>query len=76
MASRVLGMPVRIREPSNLTGSVDKLQAPAYATSVGLAQWAVLMSEVNPSADGKNGDPAGEGLDWQRMKSLFRRFLP
>jgi cell division protein FtsA len=76
VASRVLGMPVRIGKPENLTGNVAELQGPEYATSVGLAQWAVLMSEVNPSGNGSEAGQLGEGLDWQKMKSLFKRFLP
>lgn len=43
LASEVLGMPVRIAKPENLLGMVDRLNSPAYSTSVGLLQWAVSM---------------------------------
>ena len=76
VASRVLGMPVRNGEPANLTGMVDKLQSPAFSTSVGLAQWAVLMSEVNPRGEGQKSGESENGFDWKKMKSIVRRFLP
>src|SRR3990172_5633999 len=35
----LLGMPVRTAQPENLTGLIDKLNSPAYSTSVGLLRW-------------------------------------
>jgi cell division protein FtsA len=75
LASRVLNMPVRIGHPSKLTGIVDKLQSPAYSTSVGLVQWAVLMSEVGSQPESKNGHSAN-GVDWPKVKEVLKRFLP
>ena len=40
VAERVLNVPARVAAPRNLLGLVDDLQSPAYATSVGLLQWA------------------------------------
>jgi cell division protein FtsA len=75
LARNVLKMPVRLGHPANLTGMVDKLQSPAYSTSVGLVLWAMLMSEVDPQRHiQKNHD--GQGIDWDRVKDLFKRFLP
>ena len=76
LASRVLGMPVRTGQPENLSGIVDKLQSPAYSTSVGLTQWAVLMSEVDPRAESQPINLSDYGMDWLRVKELFKRFLP
>ena len=76
LASKVLGMPVRRGQPENLTGMVDKLQSPAFSTSVGLTQWAVLMSEVNPYGQGQAPKDTENVLGWQKMKNLVRRFLP
>ena len=45
VASQVLGMPVRTGQPEKLMGLVDRLNSPAYATSVGLLQWAMTMHE-------------------------------
>src|SRR5512138_3594061 len=44
-ASEVLGMPVRTGQPDHLVGLVDRLNSPAYATSVGLLHWALNMHE-------------------------------
>ncbi|MEX2160825.1 MAG: cell division protein FtsA [Anaerolineales bacterium] len=75
LASRVMGMPVRIGKPEKLTGMVDKLQSPAFATSVGLLRWAVMMSEVVPQKESQNGH-AKTGFDWQKLKEIAGRFLP
>src|SRR5512147_1298891 len=45
VAAEVLGMPVRTAQPENLLGLVDRLNSPAYSTSVGLLRWAVSMHE-------------------------------
>jgi len=45
VAGEVLGMPVRTAQPENLAGLIDKLNSPAYSTSVGLLRWAVSMHE-------------------------------
>ncbi len=75
LARNVLQMPVRLGHPANLTGMVDKLQSPAYSTSVGLVLWAMLMSEVDPQRHIQNNHD-GQGVDWDRVKDLFKRFLP
>jgi cell division protein FtsA len=41
IARNVLGVPARVAKPKNLEGLVDALQSPAYATSVGLLDWAI-----------------------------------
>ncbi len=41
VAERVLNVPARVAMPRNLVGLVDALQSPAFATSVGLLQWAM-----------------------------------
>lgn len=76
LASKVLGMPVRLGQPENLTGMVDKLQSPAYSTSIGLVQWAMLMGEVDLQHDPYANGYATLGVDWQKVKDVFRRFLP
>jgi cell division protein FtsA len=40
IAQRVLGVPARVAKPKNLIGLVDSLNSPAFATSVGLLNWA------------------------------------
>ncbi|MCA9950820.1 MAG: cell division protein FtsA [Anaerolineales bacterium] len=41
VAERVLNMPARVGSPVNLLGLVDRLNSPAYATSVGLLRWMI-----------------------------------
>lgn len=45
VASEVLNMPVRTAQPENLLGLVDRLNSPAYSTSVGLLRWAMSMHD-------------------------------
>ncbi len=76
LASRVLGLPVRIAQPENLIGMVDKLNSPAYSTSVGLLRWAVLMNDVSPQANGHRRVRAEGGDFGDRVKNFLRRLLP
>ncbi len=46
VAERVLNVPSRVAHPRNLLGLVDDLQNPAYATAVGLLQWAGSGSQA------------------------------
>lgn len=76
LASQVLGLPVRIAQPENLVGMTDKLYSPAFSTSVGLLNWAVLMTEFGSDAVRRRPMNQGGALDWEKIKSLFRRLLP
>ncbi len=83
LAGRVLGIPVRIAKPENLLGLVDKLDSPAYSTSVGLLRWAQLMRVVTPQGPGpdpyrRRNSAADEGgiVNWQKVKNFLRRLLP
>jgi cell division protein FtsA len=40
IAERTLNVPARVASPRNLLGMVDELHSPAYATGIGLLQWA------------------------------------
>jgi len=75
LAQQMLNMPVRIGTPAGLTGLVDSLANPAYATSVGLIHWAMRDSDQSSSLA-----PAGPRFAvpaWMRgMRKLMRGFLP
>jgi cell division protein FtsA len=43
-AKRVLGLPVRIGEPTGVGGLIDDIQSPAFATVVGLILWGTKAS--------------------------------
>jgi len=80
IATEVLGMPVRTAQPENLTGLVDKLDSPAYSTSVGLLRWATSMRDhdVASSSSGKKGRRSrGEkNMNFDSIKNWIRRLLP
>lgn len=86
VASKVLGVPVRIAQPTGLVGMADKLESPAFATSVGLLRWATLMSEVMPeagprrprpkSSDSSGGAPGGSLDQMENIKNWLKRLLP
>ncbi len=80
VASRVLGVPVRVAHPQNLLGMSDRLHSPAFSTSVGLLHWATMMSEFTPARKAERGGrpsrPAA-GTDWKmQVLSWLRRLLP
>jgi len=78
LASRVLGMPVRVARPENLIGLVDQLQSPSYTTSVGLLKWAELMNEtMSASSHSKPKKRAAmPSLNWNDIKKWLKRFIP
>lgn len=90
VAASVLGVPVQTAKPESLFGMVDRLDSPAYSTSVGLLRWAMLFSEVTPRGPknkflsiGKISNPnqgGGSGpsgpLDMDKVKNWLRRLLP
>jgi cell division protein FtsA len=82
LASRILGMPVRIAQPEKLVGMVDKLNSPAYSTGVGLLRWALLMSEFTPQKNRRSRfrspERTGESgvINWDSVMNFIRRLLP
>ena len=80
LASKVMGMPVRTAGPEGLTGLVDKLNSPAYATSVGLLHWAATMqaqdlpggSRKGRRQPGKRNRQSPDGT----LKTWLKRLLP
>ena len=78
LASRVLGMPVRVARPENLIGLVDQLQSPSFTTSVGLLKWAELMNEtMSASSHSKPKKRAAmPSVNWNDIKKWLKRFIP
>jgi cell division protein FtsA len=82
LASRVLGMPVRVARPENLVGLVDQLNSPSYSTSVGLLKWAQLMEEpmVQPGKSRRTRQGGGQHtmpvVNWEDIKKWLTRLLP
>jgi cell division protein FtsA len=77
LASEVMGLPVRLARPENLTGMVDRLHNPAFSTSVGLAKWAMLMDEYDPVVAARAETASrSNGKNWHRIRDVLKRFLP
>jgi len=80
VAREVLGMPVRTAQPENLLGLVEKLNSPAYSTSVGLLRWALTMHDQYPGMhDGRRvrRNSRGEaGMNMDKLKEWLKRLLP
>jgi cell division protein FtsA len=74
LGAEVLGLPVRIAQPENLVGLVDQLYSPAFSTSVGLLNWALLMDDAIQPGKAK-APPLPEDF-WEKIKDFARRLLP
>jgi cell division protein FtsA len=69
VAQRVLGVPARVATPTNMVGLVERLQSPAFATSVGLLHWA--------GSGQNNYRPKRKQGEWgRRIGGIFRALLP
>jgi cell division protein FtsA len=78
VASKVMGVPVRNAQPDNLIGMVDRINSPAFSTSVGLLRWGLLMSEIVPQNEYPESRPTpnGNGFNWDSLKIWLKRLLP
>ena len=79
LASDVLGMPVRIAQPENLNGMVERLHSPAYSTSVGLLHWALKMQENDQGSTTEKGRRTRRRkptIDLSGVKNWMKRLLP
>ncbi len=72
----MLGMPVRVGVPRDLSGLADSLDSPSYATGVGLLQWGARHGLSNFSPSHRNDDRQGWGTVYERFKGWLREFLP
>ena len=69
VAERILNVPARVAQPQDLIGMVDQLHSPAYATSVGLLQWAMSDNQIY--------QPRSQNREWGRkMGSILKALLP
>lgn len=72
LASEVIGLPVRVGQPIGLTGLVETVSTPDYATSLGLLLWGLRHGEL---AAPVRSEPAGAGL-YQRLFGWARELVP
>jgi len=75
LASEVLGVPIRTAKPENLAGLVDRLDSPAYSTSVGLLRWALTMHshQITPGQQRLKGE---KRMNFSFVKKWFERLIP
>ncbi|MEW5938479.1 MAG: cell division protein FtsA [Chloroflexota bacterium] len=79
VASEVLGLPARAAQPENLVGLVDKLNSPAYSTSVGLLHWAVrIQAEEGQIGRGRRRRvrKGEKTVPLSGIKEFLKRLLP
>lgn len=79
VASEVLGMPVRTAGPENLIGLVDRLNSPAYATSVGLLYWELTMHDHELAVGKPRRGRRSKGeinVNLGNIKDWIKRLLP
>jgi cell division protein FtsA len=73
VAAEVLNMPARTAQPENLVGLVDKLNSPAYSTSVGLLRWAMSMHDQDLGGE-RRRSKGEKNID--AVKKWIGRILP
>lgn len=77
LASRILGLPVRLAQPEHLVGLVDQLHSPAYSTSVGLLHFALAMNESMMPARGTRFASKGGSSNWRAfLADLIKKITP
>jgi cell division protein FtsA len=74
LAGRVLGLPVRLAQPENITGLADELRSPAFSTSLGLIAWAKMQQETQ--LDGYHYGTGWPIFDFKRAAGFLKRLLP
>lgn len=80
-AKRMLSMPVRVGTPSHLTGLIDDVENPSFATAVGLLTFGrnFTVSESGSMFEGLMGMiPGGKGSGSMsgKVKKLIKNFIP
>jgi len=76
VAGNVLDMPVRVAQPENLLGLVDRLNSPAYSTSVGLLRWIVSMQNQDLSIGHERRARGEKRMGFGVVKKIIGRILP
>jgi len=80
LAKEILGLPAQAGFPSGFGGILDKVDDPSFSTALGLVLWSQEQREFQP--DGLFGLktfgflPHGNGETINKIKGLFKKFLP
>lgn len=78
LVREMLGIPVRVGIPTNLTGVADSIDSPPYATGVGLLRWGARHGAALAGTSQNTGlsERNGWGSAYERLKDWLREFLP
>lgn len=71
-AEVVLDLPVRMGVPRGLTGMIDRIDGPAYATAIGLLRWGLRLRR---QLDGQLPMGLGVGAVYHRTVRWFKDFF-
>jgi len=72
----MLGIPVRIGTPADLTGLADTLNSPAYATAIGLLRWGMRHGVSGLHSGNAPHEHSGWVSTYERFKRWLKEFLP
>ncbi len=72
----MLGIPVRIGTPADLTGLADTLNSPAYATAIGLLRWGMRHGASGLHSGNAPPERGGWISTYERFKRWLKEFLP
>ena len=76
LAREMLGMPVRIGIPTNLTGLAEAIDSPPYATCVGLVRWGLRHGMGTSPSTSIQQSSSNWKQTYDRFKMWLREFLP
>jgi len=79
IAKKVIGLPVRLGIPGKVSGLIDEIMDPSYATTVGLILLAKNKSgkqEIDFKNFSKIWRNFSDGLSFSKLKNFFRQFIP
>jgi len=76
VAEARLGLPARVGKPHGYSGLSDLIGTPAYATSIGLVEYALRARERVAEPTGAGFDLPGAGGIFKRLASLGRALMP
>jgi cell division protein FtsA len=72
LGREVLQMPVRVSGPTGISGLVDTIQDPSFATAVGLLRWGAIQVAMGDPAHYEAAPAGGMG----RLRNAFRSIFP
>jgi cell division protein FtsA len=75
-ARKMFNLPVRVAQPEKMIGMTDQLHDPAFATSVGLLEWTVLMNTISYEKDTYRKQIHQDNISWSKVSNFLRRLLP